>query len=78
MVMYTLKFDNQALMATTSVLFESDYRDIYRLYSHYYEWKKIMMANTCTVSQYLYGLTFSSQYLGITVWTVYCPLLLHT
>ena len=29
-----LKFNNQALMATTSVLFESDYRDIYRLYSH--------------------------------------------
>ena len=25
MVMYTLKFDNQALMATTLVLFKSDY-----------------------------------------------------
>ena len=32
-----------------------------------------MMANT--VSRYLYGLTVSSQYLGIMVWTVYCPLL---
>ena len=32
-----------------------------------------MMANT--VSRYLYGLTVNSQYLGITVWTVYCPLL---
>ena len=31
---YTLKFDNQALMATTSVVFESDYRAICRLYSH--------------------------------------------
>ena len=32
-----------------------------------------MMVNT--VSRYLYGLTVNSQYLGITVWTVYCPLL---
>ena len=32
-----------------------------------------MMANT--VSRYLYDLTVNSQYLGITVWTVYCPLL---
>ena len=39
----------------------------------YYRWKKIMKANT--VSQYLYGLTVNSQYLGITVWTEYCPLL---
>ena len=32
-----------------------------------------MMANT--VSWYLYRLTVNNQYLGITVWTVYCPLL---
>ena len=25
---YTLKFDNQALMATTSVVFESDYTNL--------------------------------------------------
>ena len=31
------------------------------------------MANT--VSRYLQGLTVNSQYLGITVWMVYCPLL---
>ena len=34
MVMYMLKFDNQALMATTSVLFKSDYRAIYIFSSH--------------------------------------------
>ena len=28
MVMHMLKFDNQALMATTSVLFESDYTNL--------------------------------------------------
>ena len=33
-----------------------------------------MMANT--VSRYSYGLMVNSQYLGITVWTVYCPLLI--
>ena len=32
-----------------------------------------MIANT--VSRYLYRLTVNNQYLGITVWTVYCPLL---
>ena len=33
-----------------------------------------MMAGT--VSRYLYRLTVNNQYLGITVWTVYCPLLI--
>ena len=75
MVMYTPKFDNQTLMATTSVLLNLiigrfvDYTIIY------YGWKKIMMANT--VSWYLYRLTVNNQYLGITVWTVYCPLLVR-
>ena len=32
-----------------------------------------MMADM--VSRYLYCLTVNNQYLGITVWTVYCPLL---
>ena len=32
-----------------------------------------MMADT--VSRYLYRLTVNNQYLGITVWMVYCPLL---
>ena len=59
-------------MLTTALLFKSDYRVICILDSDLENYD-----GKYDITVYLYGLMVNSQYICITVWTVYCPLLIE-